>query len=140
MTRRPPRSTRTVTLLPYTPLFRSPAPLPGCAEAIAYSEANSGVALLILEDGKVRCRSADIATPQELWSGTKSLVGLMAAAGAQDGLLTLDERASETLAEWRGDPKKEQITLRQLLSMTGGKDRKSTRLNSSHYCASSMPS
>ena len=97
-----------------------PAPLPGCAEAIAYSEANSGVALLILEDGKVRCRSADIATPQELWSGTKSLVGLMAAAGAQDGLLTLDERASETLAEWRGDPKKEQITLRQLLSMTGG--------------------
>lgn len=32
-----------------------PAPLPGCAEAIAYSEANSGVALLILEDGKVRC-------------------------------------------------------------------------------------
>ncbi|MEA3389113.1 MAG: serine hydrolase, partial [Pseudomonadota bacterium] len=37
-----------------------------------------------------------------------------------DGLLTLDERASETLAEWRGDPKKEQITLRQLLSMTGG--------------------
>src|SRR3546814_20684415 len=44
----------------------------------------------------------------------------MAAAGAQDGLLTLDERASETLAEWRGDPKKEQITLRQLLSMTGG--------------------
>ncbi len=68
----------------------------------------------------MRCRSADIATPQELWSGTKSLVGLMAAAGAQDGLLTLDERASETLAEWRGDPKKEQITLRQLLSMTGG--------------------
>src|SRR3546814_19607020 len=73
MIRRPPRSTRTDTLLPYTTLFRS-----------------------------------------------KSLVGLMAAAGAQDGLLTLDERASETLAEWRGDPKKEQITLRQLLSMTGG--------------------
>ncbi len=33
--------------------------------------------LLILEDGKLRCRSADIATPQELWSGTKRLVGLM---------------------------------------------------------------
>src|SRR3546814_3745930 len=86
-----------------------PAPLPGCAEAIAYSEANSGVALLILEDSKVRCRWADIVTPQELWSGTKSLVGLMAAAGAQDGVLTLDERASATLAQCRGDPKKEQI-------------------------------
>src|SRR3546814_18991623 len=44
----------------------------------------------------------------------------MAAAAAQDGLLTLDERASETLTEWRGDPEREQITLRQLLSMTGG--------------------
>jgi CubicO group peptidase (beta-lactamase class C family) len=96
------------------------APLPGCAAAIAYSEAHNGVALLVLEDGKVRCRSADIATPRELWSGTKSLVGLMAAAAVQDGLLTLDERASDTLAEWKSDPEKAQITLRQLLSMTGG--------------------
>src|SRR3546814_10452872 len=44
----------------------------------------------------------------------------MAAAAGQDGLLTLDEPASETLAEWKGDAEKEQITLRQLLSMTGG--------------------
>ncbi|KTE78472.1 serine hydrolase domain-containing protein [Sphingopyxis sp. A083] len=97
-----------------------PGSLPGCAKALAYSEEHAGVALLILEDGKVRCRSADVATPQELWSGTKSLVGLMAAAAVQDGLLTLDERASDTLAEWNGDPAKAQITLRQLLSMTGG--------------------
>ncbi len=97
-----------------------PAPLPGCAAAIAYSDAHDGVALLILEDGKIRCRSADITTPRELWSGTKSLVGLMAAAAVQDGLLTLDERASETLGEWKSDPEKAQITLRQLLSMTGG--------------------
>jgi len=97
-----------------------PGPLPGCAKALAYSEEHAGVALLILEDGKVRCRSADVATPQELWSGTKSLVGLMAAAAVQDGLLTLDERASDTLAEWKSDPVKTRITLRQLLSMTGG--------------------
>ncbi|ALJ16411.1 serine hydrolase domain-containing protein [Sphingopyxis macrogoltabida] len=97
-----------------------PSPLPGCTAALAYSEAHEGVALLILEDGKVRCRSADITKPQELWSGTKSLVGLMAAAAVQDGLLTLDERASDTLAEWRSDPAKAQVTLRQLLSMTSG--------------------
>lgn len=97
-----------------------PAPLPGCEAAIAYSQAHNGAALLVLEDGKVRCRSADIATPQELWSGTKSLVGLMAAAAVQDGLLTLDERASDTLAEWKNDAGKSRITLRQLLSMTGG--------------------
>lgn len=97
-----------------------PAPLPGCEKAIAYSEAHSGVALLVLEGGEVRCRSADIKTPQELWSGTKSLVGLMAAAAVQDGLLTLDERASDTIAEWKSDPEKAKITLRQLLSMTAG--------------------
>ena len=101
-------------------LAAEPAPLPGCAAAIAYSEARNGVALLVLEDGKVRCRSTDIATPQELWSGTKSLVGLMAAAAVQDGLLTLDERASDTLAEWKNDPEKANVTLRQLLSMTSG--------------------
>jgi CubicO group peptidase (beta-lactamase class C family) len=95
-------------------------PLSGCAEALAYSEEHAGVALLVLEGGMIRCRSKDIATPRELWSGTKSLVGLMAAAAVQDGLLTFDERASATLAEWKGDPEKEQITLRQLLSMTAG--------------------
>ncbi|WP_428685776.1 serine hydrolase domain-containing protein [Sphingopyxis sp.] len=76
--------------------------------------------MLVLEDGKVHCRSADITMPRELWSGTKSLVGLMAAAAVQDGLLTLDERASDTLSEWKNDPEKSRITLRQLLSMTGG--------------------
>ena len=101
-------------------LATNPAPLPGCDEAIAYSESHAGVALLVLEDGEVRCRSADIETPQELWSGTKSLVGLMAAAAVQDNLLTLDERASDTIAEWKSDREKAQITLRQLLSMTAG--------------------
>ncbi|WP_439540133.1 serine hydrolase domain-containing protein [Sphingomonas sp.] len=95
-------------------------PLPGCAEALAYSDAHDGVALLVLVDGKVRCTSSNTAKPQELWSGTKSLVGLMAAAAVQDGLLTLDERAADTLSEWRGDPERSKITLRQLLSMTGG--------------------
>jgi len=97
-----------------------PSPLPGCAAALAYSEAHEGVALLVLEDGAVRCSSTDVSKPQELWSGTKSLVGLMAAAAVQDGLLALDERAADTLAEWKSDPAKAEITLRQLLSMTGG--------------------
>src|SRR3546814_4142768 len=79
-----------------------PSPLPGCAEALVYSSAHNGVALLVLEDGKIRCRSADTSTPQELWSGTKSLVGLMAAAAVQDGLLTLDERAALDLSASEG--------------------------------------
>lgn len=97
-----------------------PSPLPGCAAALAYSDAHAGVAVLVLENGKIRCSSADTSTPQELWSGTKSLVGLMAAAAVQDGLLTLDEAAADTLTEWKSDPAKAKITLRQLLSMTSG--------------------
>ena len=96
------------------------SPLPGCNKALAYSAAHNGLALLVLEDGKVRCKSPDVSTPQELWSGTKSLVGLMAAAAVQDGLLTLDERASDTLVEWKDEPQKALITIRHLLAMTAG--------------------
>lgn len=91
-----------------------------CNAAIAYSKAHGGVALLVLRNGEVVCASEDTATPRELWSGTKSLVGLMAAAAVQDALLTLDEPASDTITEWRGDPDKRAITLRQLLAMTSG--------------------
>lgn len=94
--------------------------LPGCEAALAYSEAHQGVSLLVLEDGKIRCRSEDISKPREIWSGTKSFVGLMAAAAVQDGLLKLDEPASSTLQEWKSDPAKARITIRQLLSMTSG--------------------
>ena len=93
---------------------------PGCAAAIAYSDAHKGLAVLVLRHGEVVCALRDTARPHELWSGTKSLVGLMAAAAVQDGLLALDERASDTIAEWRDDPGKAAITLRQLLAMTSG--------------------
>lgn len=93
---------------------------PDCATAIAFSEANKGVSLLVLENGRVLCASSGTSDAHELWSGTKSLVGLMAAAAVQDGLLTLDERAAETIEEWRDDPRKGAITLHQLLSMTSG--------------------
>lgn len=94
--------------------------LPGCAAAIAYSDANKGVAVLVLDNGKPVCRSAATEKPHELWSGTKSLVGLMAAAAVQDKLLTLDERAADTLTDWQREPRKNAITIRQLLSMTSG--------------------
>jgi CubicO group peptidase (beta-lactamase class C family) len=55
-----------------------------------------------------------------LASGTKSFWGVLAAAAAEDGLLGLDEPVSETLAEWRDDPRKREITIRQLLNFTSG--------------------
>ena len=55
-----------------------------------------------------------------LASGSKSFVGVAAMAAVEDGLLGLDDRASESLAEWRNDPKKSRITYRHLLSMSSG--------------------
>jgi CubicO group peptidase (beta-lactamase class C family) len=51
----------------------------------------------------------------------------MAAVAVKDGLLTLDERASDTLTEWRSDPEKAKITLRELLSMTSGQPPRSQK-------------
>lgn len=118
---------RLLTLLPL--LLIAPAPAMAgisaeqCQAAGAYSRAHRGVAVLVLADGKPVCADStgnDADTPQELWSGTKSFVGIMAAAAVQDGLLSLDERAADTLNEWRDDPQKSTITIRQLLSMAGG--------------------
>lgn len=95
---------------------------PECAQAIAYSDAHRGLSVLALQNGKVVCSSGgmSVETPYELWSGTKSFVGVMAAAAVQDRLLTLDELAADTLTEWAGDPVKSRITLRQILWMVEG--------------------
>lgn len=56
----------------------------------------------------------------ELASGTKSFCGVAAAAAVRDGLLEWDERAADTLQEWRSDEQKRRITIRHILSLTSG--------------------
>jgi CubicO group peptidase (beta-lactamase class C family) len=56
----------------------------------------------------------------ELASGTKSFSCAMLVAAVDDGLLKLDERVADTITEWRGDPRKSKMTIRQLLGLTGG--------------------
>jgi CubicO group peptidase (beta-lactamase class C family) len=47
----------------------------------------------------------------------------MLAAAIDDGLIKgFDEKVSETITEWKGDPRREKISLRQLLSLTSGID------------------
>jgi CubicO group peptidase (beta-lactamase class C family) len=58
--------------------------------------------------------------PHPLASGTKSFTGVMAMMAVQDGLLTLDELASDTLTEWKSDPRKSKITVRHLLTLSSG--------------------
>lgn len=98
--------------------------LTSCPAATAYSTENSGVAMLVIQNGVLLCESyaagLDRTTPHALFSGTKGLNGLMAAAAAHDGLLTLDEKVADTIPEWRNDELKSQITIRALLALSSG--------------------
>lgn len=95
-------------------------------EAADYSEANGGQVLLVDQLGsKVLERSIpgwSTHDPHRLASGTKSFAGVLAIAATEDGLLTLDERAADTLTEWQADPRRSQITVRQLVGQTSGLD------------------
>jgi CubicO group peptidase (beta-lactamase class C family) len=102
----------------------SRAELPGCAAAAAYSRAEHGVSFIVVKRGRVVCE--DYAPfhgpwrPEQVASGVKGLSALLAAAAAQDGLLTLQEPVAATITEWRDDPAKSRITIGQLLSLSSG--------------------
>lgn len=118
---------RTLAATALTAAFAAPAIVRAqepFAEARAYSEEKRGVSLLIRKAGRTLHESyAAGGGPNRGWelaSGTKSFCGVLAAAMVQDGMLSLDERCAETLSEWRADEGKAAITLRDLLTLTGG--------------------
>jgi CubicO group peptidase (beta-lactamase class C family) len=93
--------------------------------AAQYSRAAQGVSVLVMRRGEIVFE--DYAPgwqdkPHELASGTKSFSGVLAVCAVQDGLLELDEKVSDTLTEWKADPRKSQVTIRQLLSLSSGID------------------
>lgn len=92
--------------------------------AADYSRQHRGLAVLVLKADRVVFEQYDnghsASTLHRLASGTKSFWGILAVAAADDGLLTLDERVANTIPEWRSDPRKAQITIRQLLNFTDG--------------------
>ena len=55
-----------------------------------------------------------------VFSGAKSFWGMAALAAAHDGLLRLDDLVADTITEWKSDPRKSRITIRQLLNQTDG--------------------
>jgi CubicO group peptidase (beta-lactamase class C family) len=95
-------------------------------KAADYSAKLDGHAVLIQRGGRVIFERYDNGhtadRPHPLASGTKSFTGVAAMFAVQDGLLTLDELASDTLTEWKSDPKKSKITVRQLLNLSSGID------------------
>ena len=126
------------------PRFLNPEPTPtpapsaeAIAKAIAYSESKSGRAVLVMKDGVVIAEqyakgwSAD--RPHPLASGTKSFSGITAAAAVTDGLITLDELVSDTITEWKSDPRASRITVRELLNLTSGLEPNSELLGRQGY-------
>ena len=92
--------------------------------AADYSKAARGKTCLVTFDGKIVFERYDgfgaANTRQMLASGSKSFVGIAAAAAVQDKLITLDDFASDAIVEWKDDPAKSKITYRQLLNLTSG--------------------
>jgi len=95
-----------------------------CARAAKYSESRRGSAMLVMQNGRTifehYANGGSANTRWPIFSGTKSFWGIAALAAAQEGLFRLDDPASDTITEWKSDPRKSQITIRQLLSQTDG--------------------
>src|SRR5215217_5921472 len=95
-----------------------------CANAAKYSESRRGSGMLVTESGRTIFEHyANGGSANKRWpifSGTKSFWGIAALAAAQESLFKLHDLVSDTITEWKSDPRKSQITIRQLLSQTDG--------------------
>jgi CubicO group peptidase (beta-lactamase class C family) len=105
------------------------------ALAAKYSKAHGGLALRVQQGGKVLyedyAQGWSDKTAHRIFSGTKNFVAVAALIAMQEGLLTFDERASDTLTEWKND-RRHDITIGQLLSQTSGLDTGNDQINSAH--------
>ncbi|MDQ6780443.1 MAG: beta-lactamase family protein [Candidatus Eremiobacteraeota bacterium] len=92
--------------------------------ALAYVRQQGSEACIISQAGRITgeffAAGFDGGTAHALYSGTKSFWGPLAIRARRDGLLDLDEAVSDTIVEWRADPRKRRITVRMLLSLTAG--------------------
>jgi len=94
------------------------------ARAAKYSESKRGISMLVMQNGRTIFEHyANGGSPGRRWpifSGTKSFWGIAALAAVRDGLFKLDDLVSDTISEWKSDPRKSRITIRQLLRQTDG--------------------
>lgn len=95
-------------------------------EAWEYSATHNGCALLVIQHGRTLferyTQGNGPATRHKIYSGTKGLWCVAAVAAQADGILNLDEPVAETITEWRSQPGRGQITIRELLNFTAGLD------------------
>src|SRR6059036_4347512 len=95
-----------------------------CARAAKYSESKRGVSMLVIQNGRTifehYANGGSVNGRLPIFSGTKSFWGIAALAAVHDGLFRLDDLVSDTITEWKSDPRKSWITIRQLLNQTDG--------------------
>lgn len=120
------RGTATLPLLGAARASGQAQPAPrtdGLEQAARYSAQRRGVSMAVLAQGRLIFEDyPQDGAAQRAWetaSGTKSFSGVLAAAAAADGLLSLDEPCARTLGEWAHGPRAD-ISLRDLLSLTSG--------------------
>ena len=101
-----------------------PAQRPDFDAAAKYSADHAGLAVLVYVEGKLVFEQYQNGhrqeTPQHIFSGTKSFAPIVALIAQHEGLLQLDEKVCDTIAEWQGDKNRERITIRHLLNFTSG--------------------
>ena len=94
--------------------------------AAQYSAAHTGVSFLAIKGGKVLFEDYPNGHSArdmfKIYSGTKGFWILSALKAVEEGVISLDEHVAQTIPEWRNDPSKARITLRQLLSFSSGLD------------------
>lgn len=92
--------------------------------AALYSANHGGDAVVVLRDGQVVYEAYQNgfvgADAHPLASGTKSFSCALLLAAAGDGLIGPETLMADVLTEWRTDPNKSRMTVRQLLSLQGG--------------------
>src|SRR5438874_6330582 len=107
-----------------SPAAFSETSVSNCARAAQYSESRRGSAILVMQNGRTIFEHyANGGSANRRWpifSGTKSFWGIAALAAMQESLFRLDDPVSDTITEWKNDPRKSQVIVRQLLSQTDG--------------------
>ena len=95
-------------------------------QAASYSARHAGSSLLVIQNGRVILEDypngGSPSAALKIYSGTKSFFCLEALIACQDGFLGLDEPVSLVVSEWRNDPARQKITIRELMNFTSGLD------------------
>lgn len=88
---------------------------------LAHAAQGDSRCVLVIQDGNVVTSTPDVSEPQRAWSITKSVTSLLVGIAADDGVLALDDLASDYVPQWRGTPSQD-ITIHDLLAMVSGRE------------------